>query len=203
MAVIRNLPNSNGAFLLDADARFYQAQPQGNAYVYVEKYATLKDNFSPLTIGTRSSTRDGYLVKETNYTDIGGGLATFERHFAVLPTEWHTYEQVTYQKLEMRNLDGETFTIINKDSITPGTAAMSTLLGTSTLSGYYMFFDGSTSSLAKATRTYYQADTFQPEVLQLDQLAHIDPSGDVKVQPDSMRIYMPGIYEVTSYEITF
>ena len=190
MAIIENLPGSNGEILLDANARFYQAQAQGDAYVYVEKYAARKGDFTPAAIGTSADSRSAYLVKETNYTDIGGGLVTFERHFAVLPSVWFNYEQVTFIKQGRYNWNGADIqTVYNPEELTEGLSD-------------FIEYTNTLTRLAKATRTYYLQDGFDESVVQLETPGHINPSGGIKVRPDSVRVFMAGILEVTSYIIT-
>ena len=190
MAIIENLPGSNGEILLDANARFYQAQAQGDAYVYVEKYAARKGDFTPAAIGTSADSRSAYLVKETNYTDIGGGLVTFERHFAVLPGEWFSYEQVTYIRQERYDRFGENpQTVYNPEELTEGLSN-------------FIEYTNTLTRLAKATRTYYLQEGFDESAVQLETPGHINPSGEIKVRPDSVRVFMAGILEVTSYIIT-
>ena len=190
MAIIETLPGSNGEILLDANARFYQAQPQGNAYVYVEKYAARKGDFTPAAIGTSADNRNAYLVKETNYTDIGGGMVTFERHFAVLPGEWFSYEKVTYIEQGRYDLFGANpQTVINPESVTD------------TLSDF-IEYTNTITTLAKATRRYYMGAELDDSLLQLDTPGHIDPAGEIAISPDTVRVFMAGIYEVTSYILT-
>lgn len=189
MAITESLPGGD-TFLLDANARFYQAQPQGNAHVYVEKHAGRKNDVQPMLIGTGSDNRDAYLVKETNYNDIGGGLVTFERHFAVVPDEWFSYEQVTYVKQGRYDLFGANpQTVINPESINSGLSQ-------------FVEYTNTITTLAKATRRYYLEGNLTADVLQLETPGHIDPSGEVAISPDTVRVYMAGIYEVTSYILT-
>ena len=191
MAIIENLPGSNGEILLDANARFYQAQAQGNAYVYVEKYAARKGDFTPAAIGTSADSRSAYLVKETNYTDIGGGLVTFERHFAVLPGVWFNYEQVTFVKQGRYNRYGlDLQTVYNPEEVLP--AGLSD----------FIEYTNTLTRLAKATRTYYLQDGFDESVVQLETPGHINQTGEIRIRPDSVRVFMAGILEVTSYIIT-
>ena len=191
MAIIENLPGSNGEILLDANARFYQAQAQGDAYVYVEKYAARKGDFTPAAIGTSADSRSAYLVKETNYTDIGGGLVTFERHFAVLPGEWFNYEQVTFVKQGRYNRYGlDLQTVYNPEEVLP--AGLSD----------FIEYTNTLTRLAKATRTYYLQDGFDESVVQLETPGHINQTGEIRIRPDTVRVFMAGILEVTSYIIT-
>jgi hypothetical protein len=186
------LPNANGEFLVDENAGFYYAQPQGNAHVFVEKYAVKKIDFSPGSIGGTASSRDGYLVKETNFSDIGGGLMTFERHYAVLPTAWDGYEIVSYIEQERyEGFGGAEGQIVVNPEARPY--------------GMFNFISNSNTvtRLAKATRTYYREDGFNESIMDLEPVGYVDPSGEIKVRPDSFRVYMAGMFEVTSYYVTY
>ena len=191
MAIIESLPGGGeNGFLIDANARFYQAQPQGNAHVYVEKYAARKNDIEPAAIGMGATTRDAYLVKETNYTDIGGGLVTFERHFAVVPETWFSYEQVTYVKQGRYDRFGDNpQTVFNPESVTGELSQ-------------FIEYTNTLTTLAKATRRYYREEDLTDDLLQLEAPGHIDPAGEIAISPDTVRVYMAGIYEVTSYIIT-
>ena len=83
--------------LLDGNFSNYKLQKEGNAQVVVEKYAIKKDLYVPFflgAIGSGSRQRpDSVLIKEDGFTDIGGGFATFLRHFARIPDPWFDYEQ--------------------------------------------------------------------------------------------------------------
>jgi hypothetical protein len=81
--------------LIDANAGFYEAQPRGKSYVFVERYVQNKTFFAPLPEGTESSIRPKtYLIKTTNYQDMGGGLVMFDRHYAQIPLAWFDYQVV-------------------------------------------------------------------------------------------------------------
>ena len=66
----------------------------------------------------------------------------------------------------------------------------------------FIEYTNTLTRLAKATRTYYLQDGFDESVVQLETPGHINPSGEIKVRPDSVRVFMAGILEVTSYIIT-
>jgi hypothetical protein len=94
-----DLPGASGngsvALLLDANAGNYSTLPNGQGVVFIEKYAIRKPFIQRQTIGTPSSIRpNAYLVRETNYRDVGGGWFEFERHYAPVPTDWFDYELV-------------------------------------------------------------------------------------------------------------
>ena len=64
--------------MIDANFRTYYAQERGNAKVFVEKYYVAKKDYisTKVPIGSKRGT-DQYLIKEDQFTDIGGGYATF------------------------------------------------------------------------------------------------------------------------------
>ena len=85
----------NSATLLDANHSVYYLQAEGDAKVYVEKWSVKKINYEPLPVGTRKSNNaSASLIKEDSYTDIGGGICTFLRHYALTPVSWFDYESV-------------------------------------------------------------------------------------------------------------
>ena len=83
--------------LIDANFSTYQLQKEGNAQVFVEKYVIKKDSYIPYfpaPIGSFSQVHtEALLIKEDSFTDIGGGYATFLRHYARIPDSWFDYEQ--------------------------------------------------------------------------------------------------------------
>ena len=185
------LPNANGEFLVDENAGFYYAQPQGNAHVFVEKYAVKKIDFTPGEVGMSATSKSGYLVKETNFSDIGGGLMTFNRHYAVLPDPWDGYEIVSYTQQGRVRLGVEEWQIVVNPEARP--------------SGMFSFitYSNTVSRLAKATRSYYLESGFNDETIDFGLTGYVDPSGAIKVRPDSFRVYMAGMFEVTSYTVTY
>jgi hypothetical protein len=82
--------------LIDADFSTYQLQQQGNSQVYVEKFIVEKKYYQPFlgaSLGsTKRSRRNCILIKEDSFTDIGGGYASFLRHYARIPDSWFDYE---------------------------------------------------------------------------------------------------------------
>ena len=81
---------------VDLDFSTYQLQQQGNSQVYVEKYLVPKDSYAPFRFAKYGSTKRSrtncILIKEDGFTDIGGGYATFLRHYARVPDNWFDYE---------------------------------------------------------------------------------------------------------------
>lgn len=81
--------------LLDENFRTYFLQEKGNAKVYVEKWAVRKNVYFTYkgALGhPRKEGVDQYLIKEDSFTDIGGGYATFLKHYAQVPESWFEYE---------------------------------------------------------------------------------------------------------------
>lgn len=73
--------------LLDANHGFYQlSENLPGANVYVELHAARKGAVFTPELGTFSSTHTtARLIKQDNYNDIGGGIMTYQRHFADVP----------------------------------------------------------------------------------------------------------------------
>lgn len=89
MAVTYDLPATfqNEATLLDSNAGFFlQDNEIPNSKVFVEKYVTKKQDYQFLPIGTPSEFHpSARLYAEEDFTDIGGGLMTFNRKYAQIP----------------------------------------------------------------------------------------------------------------------
>ena len=154
--------DGNEPLLLDANAGFFEAQKRGEAYVYVERYAIKKTAYQPLPIGTPSDIRsDAYLVKETNYRDVGGGFVTFDRQFAVVPNSWFDYQQIgvsvgislhAVTALSV-NFLGTNFSYVHCANVS--TSSSATIIGLLLLLQFNSNDAGATSSfLSKATRSY-------------------------------------------------
>jgi hypothetical protein len=175
--------------LIDANAGFYETQPRGKSYVYVERYVQKKVFFAPLPEGTESSIRpETYLVKTTNYQDMGGGLVMFDRHYAQIPQSWFDYQVVAIS-----------------------TAWVGGLLD----ARYYLNpnfsggFQRNTSVLAKVTRKYYLESNIPSDLTltapTLEQLGSFSGSvtfSDAIVREDDVSIYLGNIYEVAEFTAT-
>ena len=89
MAVITDLPTTfhNEATLIDANFGFGLQDPHiPGSKIFTEKYVTKKQDYNFLPTGTLSQFHPkAQLYDETNFKDIGGGLMTFERKYAVVP----------------------------------------------------------------------------------------------------------------------
>jgi hypothetical protein len=89
MPIKQDLPQNffNQATLVDANYSFSLFDRNvPNSRVYVEKYVAKKGEYNFTPIGTASASHpDAYLFEESNFIDIGGGMVTFERKYAVVP----------------------------------------------------------------------------------------------------------------------
>lgn len=217
--LVYDLPDSflndeKAVFVLDANASFYQPRKETDGFVLVEKCLVRKGQFveTPLTdnngnLVASSSRTDAFLVDETNFTDIGGGLQTFERHYATFPTTWYQYEEVSYQTAYYGVIN-------NKDRVT-GTGAWSK----------------TRSVLAKATHYYLRKNdiptqrvpdevnagieyvndftkyyNIAPRAIVTNwenYTAPLDPPVVVAITPDRIKPYMGRIYEFIRYTIEF
>jgi hypothetical protein len=193
--------------LIDANAGFYEAQPRGKSYVYVERYVQKKIFFEPLVEGTESSIRpETYLIKTTNYQDIGGGLVMFDRHYARVPDPWFDYQVVA-------------LTLAFTGGFTEGTVTINP-----------QFDQGikrNTSTLAKVTRRYYLESNLPtnlnfnaPQVSKpvdavretvvisgiiITRVVSYNPTTfiDEVIREDSVSIYQGNIYEVATFTGSF
>ena len=99
------LDDEDATLLLDAKYKVYQPRDISDGVVYVEKYLIRKGKFvetkriDAITGNlTASETHtNAFLVDETNFQDVGGGLQTFERHYATIPSSWYDFEEVSYR----------------------------------------------------------------------------------------------------------
>ena len=89
MAVTTDLPTTfhDEATLVDANFKFGLQDPNiPGSKIFTEKYVTKKGDFNFLPTGTLSQFHPkAQLYDETNFSDIGGGLMTFERKYAEVP----------------------------------------------------------------------------------------------------------------------
>lgn len=172
--------------LIDGNAGFYEAQPRGKSYVYIERYVQKKVFFTPLLEGTESSIRPKtYLVKTTNYQDMGGGLVMFDRHYAQIPESWFDYQVVAVSTAWVGGLLDALYYV--NPNISGG-------------------FDRNTSILAKVTRNYY-LESELPSILNLEAPTYFLPGGfsgfqifpNIIVREDDVGIYLGKIYEVAEF----
>lgn len=96
--------DEDAILLLDANFRVYQPRDVSDGVVYIEKYLVRKGRF----VRTKRTNEDqslvaslfhtnAFLIDETNFQDIGGGLQTFERHYATIPNTWYDFQEVSYR----------------------------------------------------------------------------------------------------------
>lgn len=118
MSVLKDLNNRryrSGAIEipLDMNSQIYYLQEQGNALVVVEKYAKRKISYTPSILGVpRESNRNQILIKEDGFTDIGGGMITFLRHYAQIPEPWYSFEEksaLVYEHGGMMGINYDSF----------------------------------------------------------------------------------------------
>lgn len=96
--------DEDAILLLDENFGVYQPRDVSDGVVYIEKYLVRKGKFIPTErvyeggnlIASPTHT-NAYLVDETNFQDIGGGLQTFERHYATIPSSWYDFQEVSYR----------------------------------------------------------------------------------------------------------
>lgn len=221
MAVKLDLPflagNGEVPLLLDANAGFYEGQKEGQSYVYVERYAVKKTAYEPLPLGTQSEQRpDAYLVKETNYSNIGGGFITIDRHYAIkpgfldqeepippgelAPIAWFDLEAITYTRQERGAIgfpDPFQITINIESYRFPDDGNLS-----------FLVIDQKTNTvLARAARRYYRTEELEAledaDNLNLVPRFYSFAPGTTLIQvpiaADRVRIYQGDIYEVTSF----
>lgn len=89
--------NQNLIITIDPNFNAYKPRAESDGFVFVEKCLCRRDRYIKTPLGEKKSDRDAYLVKETNQTQVGGGLVSFERHYATIPSTWFDYELVTYR----------------------------------------------------------------------------------------------------------
>lgn len=172
--------------LIDANAGFYETQPRGKSYVYVERYVQKKVFFTPLPEGTESSIRpETYLVKTTNYQEMGGGLVMFDRHYAQIPQSWFDYQVVAISTAWVGLLLSAEYHV--NPNFSGG-------------------FQRNTSVLAKVTRKYYlekdipaSINLEAPNLFQIGGFRATVTFTNVIVREDDVSIYLGNIYEVATF----
>lgn len=205
--------NENAVIVLDENFNFYKPQMEHDGVVFVEKCLVRKGKYIPTPLSdssgspvTKSNKSNAFLVKETNFQDVGGGLEMFEKHYATFPTIWFDYEQVSYRAL----WNGK----INYRSKSGGGDAWDKTRNTQAKATHYYFSkntvptipvpEGSENGetfLNDFTKTF----TFAPESTVggnwENNLGTIGKT--VVIAPDKISIYMGEIYELVRYTFTF
>ena len=110
--VLYDVPASfpeNQTIIIDENFNVYKPQREHDGVVYVQKCLVRKSQYVRTSLSfidestgqevlTPHPTKpNAFLVKETNFKDVGGGLQTFEKHYATFPTPWYEFEEVSYQ----------------------------------------------------------------------------------------------------------
>lgn len=98
--------DDSAIFVLDGRSVCYKTRMEHDGVVFVEKCLVRKGEYVPTALSdnsgnpvAKSDIANAFLVKETNFSDVGGGLLTFERHYATIPSVWYDYEEVSYRTL--------------------------------------------------------------------------------------------------------
>lgn len=110
---VNKFPNV-GADIIDANHSTYYLQDQGEARVKTQKLLVEKKYYQPSTLGTTLGRAgpDEVLIKEDNFTDVGGGYATFIRHYAKIPKPWFSFEEksaLVYEGGQMIGINYDSF----------------------------------------------------------------------------------------------
>lgn len=124
MAIKIDLPfiagNGESPLLIDGSHSFSIQVDEGNGYTWTERYAQLKDYFTPLPlkqtivedgedviVWTQSNIRPGYyLSKEQNFRNIGGGFFEWDRIYANIPSTWSETAQMAFNYIIERTVSG-------------------------------------------------------------------------------------------------
>lgn len=208
--LVYDLPNSflndeDAVVVLDPNFNFYNPDLKHNGIVYVEKCVVRKGKYSSTTPLTSSEIRtNAFLVKETNFTDIGGGLQTFEKHYATMPTTWFEYAQENYRAswwgaINFRSVTGAG----DSWSVTRSVAAKAT--------HYYIKKDDvpsvSTPDTETAGQDYVNDFTKLYTTNPMSKLgrfweAELGNIGQtIVIAPDEIGVYIGDIYELVRYTI--
>ena len=193
--------------LLDANASTYKlAENVPGSFVYVEKYAQLKEFYQPAelpsagqpvpTVANGGTVRtllhslypDAFLIREAILRDAGGGIVTFERHFARRPQEYETGERasvVVKQVLE----PGQTSFIINPSD---GGGVVRNLATTVSHKFYILGVDAVIDDPAA-----FIADL--PEETRNKTIFSLGGTSSVIPKPGELRVFAYPIYERVTY----
>lgn len=160
-------------YLLDPNANVFLADTNfPDSLVYAEKYAILKGAYVPLDRGVPSNYHDqAYLVNETNFNDIGGGIRTFERHYAKVPNS------VTKRRIVSIPI-GVSVTEINADTSTPSTTIKVELNDANTATGNKSFVANKRLILRSTVKFYRSLSIEEIEALD-DGEEGTDPLEDI------------------------
>lgn len=113
------LTNEESVLVLDELPKIYSPSTRHDGIIIAQKCLVRKNKYKDTSttietnqpVSSHPKWNGSYLVKETNFQDIGGGLMIFEKHYATLPTIWFEYEEVSYRadyngKINYRNRAG-------------------------------------------------------------------------------------------------
>ena len=187
MAVKIDLPNiaANGEvpLLIDGSAAFSIQIEQAAGYQWTERYAIRKEYYTPTAIGTESTVRPGYyLVKEQNFTDIGGGFFEWDRLYANLPQSWSDTRQFAFNYTSVR-------TVISIGGDAPGIETFET--------------SRSAQVSTKVNHTY-QVGYPETEAQSLSDPSYNEGStiaAGTTVRPVEVEVYLGNIYVIKTYTL--
>lgn len=217
--------SSNGSqpLLLDANAGNYSTLPNGGGIVFIERYAIRKPFVRRQAINTTSNIRpETYLVKETNYTDVGGGWFEFERHYAEVPATWFEFRELS--------ISGVSATTVTRQEIPPPLEGQDPLIQLTFTYRTIINSDNTdvrlpvfarrnnfqASVVAKATKTYFLESQIESVIIRQPQSqvsvssisiiegqSEVDTSSivvpEAVVAPDEINLHMGKIYERTRF----
>ncbi len=207
------LEDENAVLILDENANFYKPQMEHDGVVFVEKCLVRKGKYIPTPLSNpngsliaKSNVFDAFLVKETNFQDIGGGMETFEKHYATFPTIWFDYQQLSYRAL----WNGK----INYRAKSGGGDAWDKTRNTEAKATHY-YFDRKSVPTIPVPEGYDVGETFRNNFTRTYTIAPESRIGGnwennlgtigktVVIAPDKISNYMGEIYELVRYTFTF
>jgi hypothetical protein len=207
------LDNENAVLVLDANFNFYKPRMEHDGSVFVEKCLVRKGKYVPTPLSDSSgnltaklSNSNAFLVKETNFSDVGGGLLTFERHYATIPKTWYQYEQVSYRTLW--------WGAINYRSSSGGGDSWDKTRTTSAQAYYYYFTKNELPTIPVPEGDFVGRDYLNDftRVFTIAPESRVGSNWEgqaggygttVAIAPDKITPYMGEIYEFVRYSFTF
>jgi len=200
------LNDENAVIVLDANHNFYKPQVEHDGVVFVEKCLVRKGKYVPDVNLTPSANRgNAFLVKETNFQDVGGGLQTFEKHFARIPTTWFDYVQVSYRTLW--------WGAINYRSSSGGGDSWDKTRASAAKATHYYVTKSVLNSLSAVPETDTNGEDYVDDFSRIYTMipqsrfgynfeSRIGKLGQtIAIAPDKIRVYMGDIYEFVRYTI--
>lgn len=212
------LESESSIIIVDPNFNTYKPQREHDGIVFVQKCLVRKgqyirealhyiDDAGKEQLTAHPTKPNAFLVKETNFQDIGGGLQTFERHYATFPTTWYEFEEVSYQTayygvINYRGKAGEgadwsisrkvlaqaTHYYFKKSDIPTTRVPDTKTAGTQFVDDFTRFYNiPPQSTLGRNWENYDPEDIIRISV----------------IAPDKIVPYMGEIYELTRYTIQY